>query len=317
MATLAPPGLAARSAALNKLYGLPAPKAKPAPETPWERALRLRSEAENKRYGLPNTAVDTGGTKTIGPGAPPAAQGIHVPGYDPDYAKLIAGDPTLLSGEADLTDYGNSVDTAKTAAIRRAVVASGFNPGVANSDVDQATIDAALANQGSTAKLIEEERQHRSTDLEALLAARGMLDSGALTGGHQRVQTNYERAQSSAVQQLLDSITGYEGDAATKHADISRQHAALREAAALRVQQDPRFQPVGEADAVLDPSTGLYMTPDGRWYNADGTRATAPGTGPADTGAAAPPPVAPTQGPPRNGGRAARDEYYLDPLNMY
>lgn len=318
MAVVAPPGTAARSLALNKLYGLPAPAAKKPPaETPWERALRLRSEALNKSLGLPNAAADPGATPTAPPAAPPTAQRIAVPGYDPDFKSLIAGDPTLLSNEADLTDLSGQIDPAKNSAIRRAIIAAGLDPGVRNDAVDQATVDAALGNQNSTAKTIQEEALHRGTDLEAILSARGILDSGGLTGGHQRIQQNYERTQSAAVGNLLDQITGYEGDAAAKKAQITAQHAALREAAALRVQQDPRFQPVGATDAVLDPGSGLYLTPDGRWYNADGTRAADPSA--ASTAAATssqnPPPVTPPTVWPTSGGRFARDS--LNELGLY
>lgn len=309
MAVVAPPGLKARSAALNKLYGLPAPAAtKPPAETDWERALRLRSEAMNKRLGLPNTTTDTGGTKTQAPTDPPPAANIHVPGFDPDYGALIAADPNLIAGEGDLTAYGNQIDQGRTAAIRRAVIGIGLSPGSQVGEIDQATLDAAAANPNSTKAVLDTQKTNRNTDLEALLAARGILDSGAQTGGKQRIQTNYDTAQAQAVQTLLDQISGYEQTSADKKFQIAQQHQALREAAALRVQADPRYQPVGATDAVLDPSTGLYMTPDGRWYNPDGSAAPAPSSSaPADT-STAPPAAPPTSPYPVNGGRFARDE---------
>jgi hypothetical protein len=255
---------------------------------PWEKALQQRSLGMNARYQLPKPPTTAATGATTGPTAGPPGSGgflgpppnVTIPGYDPDYSALLAGDPNVIAAAGDLGEFEGQLGDARRAAIRRAVIAAGLTPGKALADVDEGTILAAQQNQFSGAKELSRQRERSSGDLAAALGARGMTFSGAQVGGEQRIQEGYERGTTQLVQSLLDAISGYETQYASKLADVRTQYRQLREQAAYRIQQDPRYQPMGENDAVLDPISGLYMTPDGRWYqrNADGstTRVGAP-----------------------------------------
>lgn len=201
---------------------------------------------------------------------------ITLPGRDPDYKSLIAGDPNMVQGAAELDMTEAQLAQARQAAIRQAVIRSGFTPAQAQSDIDEATRQAALANQFSTKAELDRSKGQANTDLQAQLAARGILGSGALTGGTDRIQQNYERGTSQGLNSLLDSISGVEAQTAQQRYQVMQQRQALREQAAQRIAADPRYQPLAPTDAVLDPGSGLYVTPDGRWYTRDGQSAAPP-----------------------------------------
>jgi hypothetical protein len=225
-----------------------------------------------------------------GPVGPPSS--IRAPGYDPDYASLIAADPLLIAGKGDLDFFSGQLGDARRAAIRRAVIEAGIIPTTgATGDVDEQTLEAARQNQFSGAAELERGRSRATADVGANLAGRGILSSGGLVNGRQRVQEGFERGTSQLTNSLLSAITGYEQDFNAKMADVRGQYNALKEAAAARVAADPRYQPIGETDAVLDPSSGLYMTPDGRWYDAAGNRVGAPSPRAAAPAPTAPPPL--------------------------
>ncbi len=290
------------------MYGIKPPGAATKTPQPFTQAQIDASLAANPYAGLGNSTTvfpnqdlswlaQNGGQ--VGTGVPGK---ITAPGYDPDWKALIAGDPTLIAGQADLDLYSGKLGDARTAAIRRAVIEAGLDPGGAFGDIDAATLEAARANKWSGAAELERSRGRGDADVTAALAARGILSSGGLQGGKERVQEGYERGTSQLTNQLLSLITGVQSGYDEKMFGIRSQYQQLREAAALRVQNDPRYQPIGETDAVLDSASGLYMTPDGRWYDRDGKRVTAPaggrtapaGAAPAAPPAAVPPPPLPT-----------------------
>lgn len=295
-------------------------------ETAWQRALRLRSEGLMAQWAPKATgtkppvtswspadvqaslAANPGATFGPSPGVDYSQAGsavqtssspfagfapsITIPGYDPDYASLMAGDPNVVAASGDLAAYQGQLNDARRAAIRRAVIAAGLAPGSALADVDEATRTAAAQNPFSSNAELSRQRERSRGDLGALLASRGMIQSGATQGGESRIQEGYERSSTQLVQQLLDQLAGYEGDFTERLNQVKLEYNRLKEAAALRIQQDPRYQPIGENDAILDPDTGFYMTPDGRWYDSTGKRVGAPVRGQTAPTAVAAAPVA-------------------------
>lgn len=217
---------------------------------------------------------------------------IKIPGYDPDYAALLAGDPTVVAAQGDLGAFQGQLGDARRAAIRRAVISAGLAPSGALADVDASTIEAAEQNRFSSVAELNRQRGRAGGDLGAALAGRGITFSGGQGAGGERIQEGYERGTTQLTQALLDQIAGYESGYVEKLGQVRAQYNALKEQAALRIQQDPRYQPIGENDAILDPTSGLYMTPDGRWYNAQGKRVAPPGPA-APAAPTAPPPAAP------------------------
>lgn len=304
-------------------FYMPTPPKKKRPQ--WEIALEARSQGMMDQWG---DYVNAPGSVAPPPSSAPAATpppglpgSIRLPGYDPDYAAILAADPTLLSAGGDLLEAEGALGDARRSAIRRAIIAAGLAPQQALADIDEATRQAALANRFSTMAELERSRGRSQADLGAGLGARGLTFSGAQQGGSERIQEGFERGTQQLTTSLLDAIAGYESDYTKNLAQVRLQYNQLKEQAALRVLQDPRYQPIGETDAVLDPASGLYMTPDGRWYkrNPDGTttRVSAPAGG-GQAPAATPPPA--TTAPPTTITQfpASRPAQNLrDPLTAY
>jgi hypothetical protein len=205
----------------------------------------------------PTTGIYSGSTET---GANTAAGGGVGGGGRwryPDYASLIAGDPTLQGAIAQIAASGAAAGREKMNAIRRAVVQAGFVPsGWTGSvgDIDQATLTAAQQNPLSQARQLVETREHGRADLAAALAGRGMLASGALTGGEQSIQTGYERGQATATQNLLDALAGYEGSYAQAMRELELARMQEQEAAASRIMST--YQPWQEPEAATAAGGG-------------------------------------------------------------
>lgn len=276
----------------------PATKKK-SPTPLWTQADVQASIAANPYAGLGNYTgtfpSQDAFPATPNPVASPGAPGqIHVPGFTPDYASLIQGDPNVIAGQGDLNFYTGQVNDQRRAAIRSAVIQAGLVPPGTFGDLDEATLEAARQNKFSQAAELQRSRERSSADLGALLGARGMTRSGAPEGGSSRIQEGYERGTSQITNALLALISGQEMSAADRIANYRSQYNQLRESAAQRIANDPRYQPIGEGDAVLDQASGLYMTPDGRWFDASGKRVAAPGPASSTPAASvAPPPPAP------------------------
>jgi hypothetical protein len=141
-----------------------------------------------------------------------------------------------MSAMAQIAASGSAAGREKTGAVRRAVTQFGEVPGGAPvGDIDEATRLAAAQNPLSTVRQLNEARGHSRADLAAVLAGRGMLSSGALTGGEQRIQQGFERGRGTATQQLLDALAGYETSFAQAQRELALAEMEARESAAGRV----------------------------------------------------------------------------------
>lgn len=173
----------------------------------------------------------------------------------PDYQSLIASMPDFVSANADITAEGADAGTSRRAAIQRAIIDSGFSPGSYKDpygDLDPTTLSAASANPQSTLAQLTLARNRGGADLAAALAGRGMLSSGAYTGGDQRLLEGFQGAQSNAETALLDALNGYGSTYASVQADLVRRRLAAEQTAASEAaQQYP-------ANFVTDPSGGTY-----------------------------------------------------------
>jgi hypothetical protein len=156
----------------------------------------------------------------------------------PDYQALIAGDPTRMAAIGQIAASGAEAGRQKMNAIRQAIVRFGAMPnapGVPTGDIDEATLTAAQQNPLSTMRQLGETRERGRADLAAELASRGILQSGALTGGEQMVQTGYERGVGGATNQLLEALQGYEGAHAAAKRELELAQLQAEEAAAARI----------------------------------------------------------------------------------
>jgi hypothetical protein len=211
----------------------------------------------------------------------------------PDYQAIVAADPNLAAQNAAIRASGEGAAGTRAAAAQQAVIRTGFAPTVFGNrfgDIDAATLQAALANPQSVLAGLQRTRARGSVDLAATLAGRGILQSGALTGGEQRLLESFQGGQATAAQQLLDALAGYEATYGSTMSDLERQRLeAARQAALLAAQMNPPtwVEPT-------ETTTTTYPTP----Y-----------TGPP----IAPGPVAPEEIPSNYGG----DIYYSPSTGIY
>lgn len=131
----------------------------------------------------------------------------------PDYKSLIAGDPEYMAQMAGIGANLDSAQRQRIAAVQRAITNFGGTPQGWQSgfgDVTGTTLAAARENPYSTLSQLLKARQGGSASLAQRLASRGVLTSGALTGGERNLQSTYEANQYGGTQSLLDNLTGLE-----------------------------------------------------------------------------------------------------------
>jgi len=300
-----PPGMSARSDYLNKLYGLgkyAVPKVAAPPKIDTTQPFVTSAYgASGQISSAPPTSSSTvgpvtgadisvpgvvtgGGTNPFVPTPDTRALSLDIPGVTPDYEALVRGDPSFIENKTKFEGLMSGLDEATKAQIRALVVKAGIIPEQPIADIDQATIEAAKANPYSTMAEAGRTRARGSVDLAQDLAARGLLPrshtaglQGALLGGENRLGENYGRTQYQTLTDLLSGITGLNTAKAKQLGDLITNWGNLKETITSRILQDPRYRPTDASQAKLDPDSGLYVTDDGRWYNADGTPATKPG----------------------------------------
>jgi hypothetical protein len=191
----------------------------------------------------------------------------------PDYEKLIQGDLGYQGVRSAISAQEGTAGRTRADMVRRAIAQFGAAPAGWQSgygDVDPASLAAAQQNPFSTMHQLQDARSHGSADLAAALGARGMLSSGALTGGEQQLQRQYDASLADVTSRLLANLGGYEGDYANAFSSLENQGQQAYADAAGRVAQmnpaqfvaDPIYQ--GPNGQPVQPVTyqGLGVTPD-------------------------------------------------------
>ncbi len=263
-------------------------------------------KAKLAAVGLGETGAPTPGTTTPeGTASVTDAAGGH---WDiPNYEALLQGDPTYLGTLAQISAAGDAAGRERAMAVRRAIAQFGGAPAGWSSgfgDVDEAALAAARSNPNSTLAQLEKVRSTSRADLAAALGARGMLHSGALTGGEQAIQSRYEGAQQEATQRLLDALSGYEGSYAegVRQSELQRLDALAAAGERVRAYNPARW--------VLDKAA-----------NAPGSTAGGPAAGGAGGGGGtppvAPPPIGTTFLDPWYGDSPAIDPRILTGLGTW
>jgi len=178
-------------------------------------------------------------------GKTPPANPTPTPGHPvapPGYESLLYGIPGFAAGIGSVTANEATAarqraDAIKAALVQFGVVPAGWTSGYG--DVDQATIDAANQNPFSTIKGLLDTQHRSQADLEARLADRGTLSSGALTGGTDMGQRNYDKSVYGETNALLKALGGYETGYATRLNDLELQRAGLIGDAAQKAATNP------------------------------------------------------------------------------
>jgi hypothetical protein len=138
----------------------------------------------------------------------------------PDWSQLLRGDPGAIAARAALEGGTTIAGQGRTSAIRQALLKWGIVPkaltdpslAAATSEAaDPATLAAAAADPNTVAAQLQAQLGRGRQDTYAQLAARGILSSGALTGGEQMQQNAYEGNLRTETNKLLEALGGAQG----------------------------------------------------------------------------------------------------------
>lgn len=223
-----------------------------------------------------------GGAGAMAPAAPPA-----VP--DLTYEQMIQADPLYAGAQAS---YQSALDRGRASLkeqVQNAVLQSGFTDLAQNmtgrladyaSDVDPATITAAMQNPFSTKALLEQILGRNQRGVGYDLAARGTLRSGALNNRSNMLQQKFGQDTYAQMQSLLASLRG----GIDQYGNLSDSAFAAWQQARSEIAQ--RLAQMPGPTAANDPTGGAGgggVVDDG-----SGGGTTAPGPGlPAPVNAAA------------------------------
>ena len=233
----------------------PTPAPKPKPVVP--KSLAATSQALNQQYGLGAYAPPP---QTFQPEGPNPTQ-FSNPG--PNYGADLVGDPDFTEANAN---YQYNLDLAtkqRQNRIRAALIRLGFQPGGADAQalagIDPSTAELAQNNSESALAQLGLQRGKSRADLAAELASRGMLDTGALRGGENMVQSAYDQGLYGATQDYLNEQGTALTDEATAKATGQVTYTAAKAAAALAGAKNPLFRPTAGAEEqgnTLAPGQG-------------------------------------------------------------
>jgi hypothetical protein len=197
------------------------------------------------------------------PGSNPVVAGPGVTNPGPNYGADLVGDPDFTEANAN---YQYNLDLAhkqRQNRVRAALIRLGFQPGGADAQalagIDPSTAELAQQNSESALAQLGLQRGKSRADLSAELASRGMLDTGALRGGENMVQSAYDQGLLGATQDYLNEQNTALSDEATTLATGQQTYTAAKAAAALAAAKNPLFTPTpgaGEQGDTLAPGQG-------------------------------------------------------------
>jgi hypothetical protein len=251
--------------------------------------------------------------------------------YTPDYQALIQQDPAYMALQQQLSAQGIQDASQRQSATQQALIQFGMVPDFSTlaqslglspeaiqmlqQDIDPNTGALAQANTGaglSTEAQLQQGQSHAITALRNALAARGALGSGDNAYRTNLQDQSYAQAQQSALNSLLSSVNGYQGQYLNaQQAGQQQLQQGLQSALAFEssLPQNQGFH------LQYDPKTGTYKdasgssytittNPDGSWTltnSQSGSVYTLNANGQLTSGAPPPPPApapAPTPVPP-------------------
>lgn len=262
----------------------------PAPPVipPWGSGANAAQVSKNTT-GLPTSVPGSG--PTYDPYAPPAAgssPGVNPDGsiqvgsnFTPDYAALLAGDPSWMAYQNNEQGTLANAATSRAAAIKAAMIqyGGGLPSGVTDTygDITPDITDLASQNQYSDLADINRSYTQGLETFKRGLAARGVLQSGDLGYGLDQAATNLGQQQYDAGNNFANSfnsaINSYLG---TVNSQKQGEAGALSSAES-DVYNNPANRPTTSSSANLVPNwqalygSPVYSGPDGTLYNADGS----------------------------------------------
>ena len=221
-------------------------------------------------------------TATVAPAPPPAPPGSITTqaASSPDYNTLLKSNPVYVAAANNASAAAGSADAQRRAAVRAAFIKYGgaMPNGWSDQygDIDQATRDAAAANQNSTLAQLKANYDQGVNQFKRALAARHMLSSGELNYGQDQLDRGYSQQQYDASNQFLGGVNDVYG----QYAGVLGQNArdmqnAVQGSLDSLIQQGyvPQAAKTANYDSGLSAQYGIpvYRGDDGQLYRQDGT----------------------------------------------
>jgi hypothetical protein len=164
------------------------------------------------------------------------------------YQDEILNDPQSLGAQQAYDATTQQLANTRRAQFHEALISSGYDPGALpadladySGDIDQATRDAAAANQLSGRAQLNKALNQSTSDLPYLLAARGVARSGELPVGQTSLQEQYQAQAQQGLSDLLSTLRGYGSDYASQFNQAGMSLNSIREAVAQRLAQQKGY----------------------------------------------------------------------------
>lgn len=211
----------------------------------WQQALLARSQALNQKYGLAQ------------PAAAPKPAAAPAPAPASQYSSYIQADPAYVQGTQDLRAQGDAYGAQSADAVRRAIIEYGMVPegyqdpyGWVNDETRQLAAKNTAAGLSRFAQL---QRAYQTAVKQGrrALAARGMLQSGALTQTLGEADLNNRLNQYNALQGLLDTSNAQRFGYAQNMLGLQQQQTGLARDASTRAAAYAPSAPAAPAAAPV------------------------------------------------------------------
>lgn len=201
---------------------------------------------------LPSVPRSGGGAGTSGGGGTTTTT-TYTPAQV--YESDILADPSAIGAQQAFEATTQQLHNTRQARFRQALIASGYDPGPLpadladyGGDIDQATRDAAAANQLSSRAQLNKALNQAMVDLPYQLARRGVARSGALPVGQTSLNEQYQVQAQQGLSDLLNTLRGYGSEYAGGYSQAMQGLNAAREAVAQRLAQQRGYSQTVTSD---------------------------------------------------------------------
>lgn len=197
-----------------------------------------------------NTSPQGEGAAVRSAGGPPGATPVAPMTPEQQRMAELMTDPAYASATVAATRNANDAASTRQASLRALAIQMGGLPAGFQDkygDIDQATLDAANANQFSQYANQQHDARQQAIDDRLGLAARGAEDSGATQGVIGQENYNNGKAMSALGDQFGSSV----GSALSAYTGALNTNANNLTDATFKAEQDQKINPAYTATAPL------------------------------------------------------------------
>ena len=204
---------------------------------------------------------------------------VNTPGWQPDWQSLIQTDPTYQQYQLGQQAQSTADKASRNTGIFQQLAQFGAVPpgGLGDLGDFQLTPEQVAAigagTQAGTSDVAQMQRAHDKNiqDLQDMLAARGVLRSGALGVGLNQEQTRYATDQQAQREKLLGVLAGLQAAFAQAESGRATDLSTQAQATADRLQQSGLYKPkLSQKVQATRVGNNLYRDADGNYYDRNG-----------------------------------------------